>query len=279
MSRITAYIIAYNQAEKIADAVNSVLWADEVLLVDSHSTDGTDRIAAGLGARVVHVPFAGFGALRNAAIDACTGEWVFSLDSDERCTPEARDEMLRIISAPESADAYFVPRRNHFMGRWIRFSGYYPDYRQPQLFRKGALRYRPDMVHETYELLTDRAPGVLTAAIWQVPYVDLAELQNKITRYSSLGADQMQRTGRTAGLWTALGHGGWAFFHQYVIKLGVLDGWAGFVLALSNFEATFYKYAKRAAQTADWVSPASPPLLRQEGAMTSKTGSEQRGAH
>ena len=277
MSRITAYIIAYNQAGKIADAVNSVRWADEVLLVDSHSTDGTDRIAADLGARVIHVPFEGFGKLRNDAINACTGEWIFSLDSDERCTPEARDEMLRTITAPDAADVYFVPRRNHFMGRWIRFSGYYPDYRQPQLFRKGTLRYRPDMVHETYDLLTDRAPGFLKSAIWQVPYTDLSELQNKIARYSTLGADQMQRVGRPAGLWTALGHGLWAFFHQYVIKLGALDGWAGFVLAVSNFEATFYKYAKRAAHTADWAPPGSPPLLRPEAAAAPENLAPQRG--
>ena len=148
MKKISAYVIAYNQESKIEDAVKSVLWADEILLVDSHSEDRTAEIASGLGARVVQVEFKGFGDLRNQAVAACSHEWIFSLDSDERCTPEARDEILQVINSDNAKDAYYMPRRNYFMGRWIRFSGYYPDYRQPQLFRKGALVYRQDEVHE-----------------------------------------------------------------------------------------------------------------------------------
>jgi len=139
MSRITVYIIAYNEAEKIQAAVHSVLWADEIIVVDSHSTDDTVQIAEALGARVVQVEFKGFGDLRNQAIAACSHEWIFSLDSDERCTPEVRDEILEIVQAEKNVDAYYVPRRNFFMGQWIKHSGFYPDYRQPQLFRKGAL--------------------------------------------------------------------------------------------------------------------------------------------
>jgi glycosyltransferase involved in cell wall biosynthesis len=145
--KISAYIIAYNQESKIEDAVKSVLWADEIILVDSHSEDRTADIAADLGARIVQVEFKGFGDLRNQAIASCSHEWIFSLDSDERCTPEARDEILKVINSKDARDAYFMPRRNFFMGRWVKFSGYYPDYRQPQLFRKGALEYRKDEVH------------------------------------------------------------------------------------------------------------------------------------
>ncbi|MEK6202390.1 MAG: glycosyltransferase family 2 protein, partial [Desulfobulbaceae bacterium] len=116
MSRITVYIIAYNEAEKIQAAVHSVLWADEIVVVDSCSTDDTVQIAESLGARVVQVEFKGFGDLRNQAIAACSHEWIFSLDSDERCTPEARDEILEIVHAGQgvgaSTDAYYVPRRN-----------------------------------------------------------------------------------------------------------------------------------------------------------------------
>ncbi|HUF79501.1 MAG TPA: glycosyltransferase family 2 protein, partial [Burkholderiales bacterium] len=154
MPKISAYIVAYNEAAKIEAAVASVLWADEVVVVDSHSTDGTAKIAAKLGARVVQVPFVGFGELRNRAIEACQHEWIFSLDSDERCTAAARDEILDLLQGEPAHDAYLVPRRSYMMGRWIAGSGWYPNYRQPQLFRKGAMRYRPDPVHEGYELLT-----------------------------------------------------------------------------------------------------------------------------
>ncbi|MHC4910782.1 MAG: glycosyltransferase family 2 protein, partial [Planctomycetota bacterium] len=94
---ITAYVIAYNEAEKIEAAVGSVLWADEVIVADSHSKDGTAEKAEAMGARVIQIDFDGFGKLRNTVLDACTGDWIFSLDADERCTPEARDEILRII--------------------------------------------------------------------------------------------------------------------------------------------------------------------------------------
>src|SRR3990172_3558090 len=134
-NKISVYIIAYNQIEKIADAIQSVLWADEIVVIDSHSTDGTTALAEKMGARVVQVPFRGFGDLRNQAIAACQHEWIFSLDTDERCTSAARDEILSIINS-DKHDIYFVPRKNYFMGRWIKYGGWYPDYRQPQLFRQ-----------------------------------------------------------------------------------------------------------------------------------------------
>jgi glycosyltransferase involved in cell wall biosynthesis len=260
MSGISAYIIAYNEAEKIGDAVKSVLWADEVIVADSHSTDGTDRIAESLGARVVQVDFKGFGDLRNQAIAACANEWIFSLDSDERCTPEARDEILSIVAGDPDHDVFFVPRRNFIMGRWIRFSGYYPDYRQPQLFRAGAMRYQLDAVHERYELLTQRKPGYLRQAIWQIPFAGLSEIIQKIDRYTDLGARKLTERGERPGMGRAFGHGLWAFFKQYVLKLGFLDGWAGLVLAFSNLEATFYKYAKHVEAVSGWSLPDLPEM-------------------
>src|SRR5262245_46329729 len=113
MQKISAYILAFNEAEKIADAVASVLWADEILVVDSGSTDRTAEIAESLGARVVQIPFQGFGDLRNRAIAQCQHEWIFSLDSDERCTAEVRDEILAILASTSAHDAYLVPRRNY----------------------------------------------------------------------------------------------------------------------------------------------------------------------
>src|ERR1039458_10228382 len=141
MQKISAYILTYNEAEKIAAAVSSVLWADEVVVNDSFSVDRTAEIATSLGARIVEVPFNGFGGLRNRAIEACKYDWLFSLDADERCTEEVRDEILKLMAGSPAHDIYLVPRRSYMMGRWIRGSGWYPNFRQPPLFRKGSMRY------------------------------------------------------------------------------------------------------------------------------------------
>ena len=193
MRKISVFIIAYNQIDKIAAAINSVLWADEVVLVDSNSTDGTVELATQLGARVVQVPFKGFGDLRNQAMKACQYEWIFSLDSDERCTPEVRDEILAIVASKEATDVYRVPRRNYFMGRWIKHSGWYPDFRQPQLFRAGCLQYGLDVVHENYTCNSEKPIGTLKNAIWQIPFRNLSEMMYKANRYSSLGVDRLSK--------------------------------------------------------------------------------------
>ena len=260
LPRVSAYIIAFNEAEKIGDAIESVLWADEIVVVDSHSSDGTPQIAERLGARVVQVDFEGFGKLRNSALDACRGDWIFSLDSDERCTPEVRDEVLLIIASPDARDVYRVPRRNHFMGRWIRHSGWYPNFRQPQLFRRGAMVYTLEPVHEGYRLLTDKEPGELRQAIWQFPFRNLGEVVHKANRYSTLGAAKVG-AGK-ASMPRALASASWAFLKHYFVKRGLLDGWAGFVIAFAYFEQTFYRYAKRYEQDQAWPVPSQGPVCR-----------------
>jgi glycosyltransferase involved in cell wall biosynthesis len=244
MGKISAYIIAYNQEEKIADALKSVAWADEIILADSFSTDNTAQIAEEYGAKVVQIPFKGFGRLRNDAMAACSNEWIFSLDSDERCTKAAKKEIFDIINAPDSLDAYYVPRRNYFMGKWIKHSGFYPDYRQPQLFRKNTLVFKDDAVHERYEIISEKPDGYFKSFINQIPYKDLEELLDKANRYSTLGAQKLAEANKTTGMFKALSHGMWAAFTLYVLKRGFLDGWPGFIIALGNFEGTFYKYAK-----------------------------------
>ncbi len=260
MTNISVYIIAYNESEKISAAVNSVLWADEIVVADSHSQDDTAKIAAEMGARVVQIDFNGFGELRNRAMDACSHDWIFSLDADERCTPEAKDEILKTITDPQAVDAYYVPRRNYFMGRWIKHSGFYPDYRQPQLFRKGTLVFKNDPVHEEYSIVSNHPAGYLKQPIWQFPYKNLEEVAHKANKYSTLGAEKLTRKGRQATMTTALMRGLWSFFHMYILKKGILDGWPGFVIALGNFEGTFYKYAKLHELQSNWHPPASPPL-------------------
>lgn len=254
--RLSVYVIAYNEADKIEAALRSVAWADEIVVADSRSTDATAEIARRYTERVIQVPFAGFGKLRNDVLAQLTGDWVFSLDADERCTPAAAEEIRRTIADPNAADAYLVPRRNFFFGRWIRHSGWYPDYRQPQLFRRGKLRYTEDAVHETYVL--DGRLGKLQEPIAQVPFRDLAQVLHKMQRYSTLGVERLASRGKRPSMAAALAHGAAAFLRHYVLRAGFLDGWAGFVIALSNFEGTFYRYAKYHERVAGLA--AEPPL-------------------
>jgi glycosyltransferase involved in cell wall biosynthesis len=255
MSKLSVYIIGYNEERKIGEAIRSVIdWADEVIVADSFSTDGTVSLSEQLGARVIQIPFEGFGKLRNQAISHCRYPWIFSLDADERCTPEARDEILEIAKAdrPDGPVAYLVPRKNFFMGQWIRHSGWYPDYRQPQLFKKGALRYTELSVHETFE--TNGAVGKLKHAILQFPFENLHQMLFKANRYSSLGAERLKDK-KKGSITRALVHGGAAFIQTYFIKLGLLDGRAGFTIAVYNFTYIYFKYAKLTELQQGWRGP------------------------
>jgi glycosyltransferase involved in cell wall biosynthesis len=268
MQTISAYIIAFNEAEKLKAAAESVLWADEIVVIDSHSTDGTAEIATALGARVVQVPFKGFGDLRNQAIAACRCDWIFSLDADERCTKPVRDEIFGLLAGAPPCDVYRVPRRSFMMGRWIRGSGWYPNFRQPQLFRSGSMRYTLEPVHEGYEVLSQKPIGTLQNAIWQFPFRNFKEVLDKANRYSSLGAPKL--AGKRVSMAAALGHGLWSFLKHYIFKRGFIDGWAGFAIAFGNFEGTYYRYAKRYEEAQNWSPPPSEPL-RRDAAAASQT--------
>ena len=240
---VSVFILSRNEEPKIGPALESVSWAAEVVVIDSFSTDRTVEIATARGARVVQVEFRRFGELRQAGIEHTTQPWIFSLDADERCTPEARDEILRIVADAASADAYLVPRRNILLGREIRHSGWFPDYRQPQLFRRGRMTYSAsDEVHEGWEL--DGRLGRMRSPIVQIPYRTLSEAIAKMDRYTTLGVAKQERLGAQAGYAQAYFRASWAFFRAYVLQLGFLDGGPGLVIAVLRFENSFYKHAK-----------------------------------
>jgi len=261
--KISVYIIAYNEVEKIRDCINSVLWADEIVVADSNSTDGTTEIAMELGAKVIQIDFKGYGDLRNKAISHCSGEWILSLDSDERCTEQVRDEIIELIKdAP--LDVYRIPRKNFFMGRWIKHSGWFPNYRQPQLFRRGKMSYDLKPVHEGFINHSGKEIGFIKNIIWQIPFKDIEEVINKANRYSTLGVKKLQDKGKTGGVFKAFLHGFWAFLKHYVFKLGFLDGGPGLVIAVGNFEGTFYRYIKLTEQQSNWDSPITKPIYKRK---------------
>jgi glycosyltransferase involved in cell wall biosynthesis len=257
--KISVYILAFNEAEKIRDCINTVLWADEIVVADSNSTDGTTEIAKELGAKVYQIAFHGYGDLRNKAISHCNGDWIFSLDADERCTEKVRDEIL-LLMKNATLDIYRIPRRNFFMGRWIKYSGWYPNYRQPQLFKNGKMSYDLKPVHEGFISHSSKKIGVIKNFIWQFPFKNTEEVIYKANRYSTLGVKKLLAKGKTGGVFKAFLHGFWAFNKHYILKLGFLDGGPGFVIAVGNFEGTFYRYIKLTEQQSNWKVPNTKPI-------------------
>ena len=243
MSKISVYVIAYNDEPNMRACLDSVAgWADELIVVDSHSTDGTTKIAHEYTDKVFQHEFRGFGRLRNEAVEHATHDWVFSLDTDERASPELRDEIRNVIASPDAADAYFVPRQNYFLGRWIRHCGWYPDYRQPQLFRRGRLRYREEAVHEGFE--TQRRPGYLSGHVVQYPFRDIDHYLMKMDRYTELMATRMAGEGRRFRPHQLVSHPLSTFAKMYVARRGFLDGMPGLILSGLYAYYTFIKYAK-----------------------------------
>ncbi len=242
MSKFSIYVIAYNDEPNMRACLESVKWADELIVVDSHSTDKTAAISREFTDKVYQVDFGGFGSLRNKAVSFCTHEWVFSLDSDERMTPELREEIQQLLDRGPEADAYFVPRKNYFLGRWIQHCGWYPDYRQPQLFRKSRFRYREEVVHESFDC--DGTVGYLTKPALQIPFRDIDQFLSKHDRYSDLMARRMKEQGRRFRPHQLLTHPVATFAKMYLQRRGFLDGMPGLILSGLYAYYTFVKYAK-----------------------------------
>jgi len=238
---VSLFIIAYNEADNLRALLPSVSWADEVLVVDSFSTDATAAICAQFGVRRVDVKFEGFGKLRNAALALLKHAWVVSIDADERSTPEFAAEVRRTLAAPQHA-AYFVPRQNTFLGKPVRYCGMYPDYRQPQVFDRRRFKYREDLVHEGFDC--DGSIGYFKNFIWQHPWPSLAVVLAKTDRYTTLTARRYFEAGRRAGFrHLALNPLG-AFLKKYVAQQGFRDGVVGFMVSALHSYYTFLKYAK-----------------------------------
>jgi glycosyltransferase involved in cell wall biosynthesis len=242
VSKLSAYVLTFNEEEKIRDALASIAWADEIVVLDSHSTDRTLSICQEFTDKVYQCDFEGFGKLRNRALELVTHDWVFSLDADERATEELAEEVRNELARGPRAEAFFVPRKNLFLSRWIRYGGWYPDYRQPQLFNKHHFRYRDELVHEGFDL--DGRVGYLHGHVLQVPFRDLGQFLRKMSRYSSLMAEQMVRRGRHFHVHQLVTHPLFTFFKMYAFRRGFLDGMPGFILALLYAYYSFVKYAK-----------------------------------
>lgn len=239
---LSVVIITKNEEASIRRCLESVKWADEVIVLDSGSTDRTVELSQELGARVsVTADWPGFGPQKNRALGSATSDWVLSLDADEWVTAELRDEIQNVISRADGNVAFRVPRLSSFCGRFMRYSGWWPDY-ITRLFRRGAARFSDDVVHE--RVIVEGKTGTLREPIMHETFVDLDELLQKMNNYSSLAAQEMRHGGRKAGLAGAVLRGLWAFIRTYFFRGGFLDGREGFMLAVATAEGTYYRYAK-----------------------------------
>lgn len=240
---LSAIVITRNESANISDCLLSLDFADEVVVLDNASTDDTAVVARKLGANVTETKdWPGFGIQKNRALALATGDWILSIDADERITPELRAEILTVMSSPSAKDVYGFPRLSSYCGQYMMHSGWNPDF-VVRLFRRGAAQFSEDLVHE--KLLAKGPIAKLRSPLLHLSFPDFETVLEKINRYSTAGALGMSKRGKTASLWGAIGHGAWAFFRTYVIRRGFLDGQMGLALAISNAEGTYYRYAKR----------------------------------
>lgn len=252
MPRLSVILITKNESANMRACLESVRWADEIVVVDAGSSDDTVSICREFTPHVfVQADWLGFGVQKNRALDRATGDWVLSLDADERVTSELRAQ-LEGAMAEQRYDGFCVPRLSQFCGKFIRHSGWYPDY-VLRLFRRGKARFSNDLVHET--VILDGKAGKLDSPLLHYSYMTEADVRRKVEHYSTSAAQQMFARGKKTTLLGALLRGGWAFLRTYCLRLGFLDGRAGFGIARMNAQTTYLKYAKLKK-----LRSAQPPL-------------------
>jgi len=236
--KLSVIIITKNEAANIRDCLASVAFADEIVLVDSGSTDDTVAIARALGAQVFEfADWPGFGAQKNRALHFASHAWVLSIDADERVTPALQAELLAAMHG--EFDGYFVPRLSQFCGTFIHHCGWYPDY-VLRLFKKSCARFSDDVVHEHVELQGRSAR--LRNDLLHYTYLNKADVERKTLQYAQAGAEKSFAHGKRATALDAYLRSGWAFIRTYVLRAGVLDGTAGYQVARMNAQTTYLKY-------------------------------------
>lgn len=240
---LSVTLITHNEGANIVDCLKSVAFADEWVVVDSGSTDNTRELAESLGARVVRSDgWPGFGPQKNKALALATGDWVLSLDADERVSPELAARIQAVVAGQGGAALGFeLSRLSRFCGQWMHHGDWYPD-RVLRLFRRDSGRFTDDQVHE--RVVVDGPTARLQGHLLHETMPSLDDAIDKMNRYSRGRAIDKVRGGKRGGLGAALSHGVWAFLRSYVMRRGFLDGKLGFVLAMYIAEGTYYRYLK-----------------------------------
>jgi len=240
MNKLSVVIISKNESINIYNCVKSASFAEEVLVLDSGSDDDTVKLAKKAGARVISSKWLGYGAQKNLAIKLAKGEWIFSLDADERINTNLAFEIISATKKNQDL-VYEISRKSLFVSKFMAYSGWRPDFTK-RLFKKGSGAFQEKSVHEHF--ITNFKVGRLKESLIHYSYRDFETVLKKINTYSSCGANDYHKAKIKGSLLKAILHGLWAFFKTYFIKFGFLDGAEGFMLAFANAEYSYYKYLK-----------------------------------
>ncbi len=243
MPTLSVILITRNEESNLDDCLASLEGiAQQIVVVDSNSTDRTLEIASKHGALMAYpTDWPGFGPQKNRALDLATCDWVLSLDADERLTPALKSEILTAIHHSAHVDCFAIPRLSWYCGRFIRHSGWNPDY-VDRLFKRGTARFSDDLVHE--RLIPKGAVAKLENPMLHYSFMNYEQVLDKLNRYSTASAEQAFAKGKTSNPLKAVLHGMWAFVRTYILRAGFLDGPQGFALAISNGQGTYYRYMK-----------------------------------
>jgi glycosyltransferase involved in cell wall biosynthesis len=238
---LSATVITFNEERNIAGALERLRFADEIVVVDSGSTDATVEICRRFTDRVFHRDWTGFVDQKNYAVERAAHDWILSIDADERPTPALAAEIGRLREAGFDRPGYRIPRVAHFMGRWIRHGDWYPDY-QLRLFDRRRGRWQGGRVHESVRV--DAPAGVLRGEIEHYTYRSLSDYLRRLEIYSTLAAADYRARGRRASPLRLAADPPLAFLKNYVLKRGFLDGVPGLMVAVMAGVSVFFKYAK-----------------------------------
>jgi glycosyltransferase involved in cell wall biosynthesis len=241
MARLSVAVVVLNEEERLRACLESVVWADELVVVDAGSSDKTVAIAREFTDRVLFRAWDGYGAQKNFALGQCREDWVLSLDADERVSDTLREEIQTILRGGVGEVGFYLPRRNMFQGRWVRHGGLYPDW-QLRLFRSGRGAFVERAVHESVRV--DGPTGRLRAPLVHESYRSIGDAVARLNRYSDLAASELARAGRGGSLVDLLVRPVWRFVSMYLLRAGFLDGWRGLVLAGLHAHYVFLRAAK-----------------------------------
>ena len=239
--KVTVTVITRDESAHIAAALQSVSWADEIIVVDSGSTDGTVAIATPLATRVEVRDWSGYSAQKNYAAGLASNDWILSIDADERVTPELAAEIRSVLATTPAARGYRIPRVAWYLGRWIRSTDWYPDY-QLRLYDRRAGTWNGRRVHESIDL--QGVPGLLRNELQHYAYRDLSHHLATIDRYTTLAAEEWLAGGRTTNGLELFFHPRFAFIRNYLLRGGIKDGAAGLLVSTLNSYYVFLKLAK-----------------------------------
>lgn len=239
--QLSVVLLVKNEADNLPRALKSVAFADEIIVADTGSTDDTVQVARGLGAKVVLCAWSGFGPTKAQALTHAAGMWVLSLDADEEVTSELAGEIRGVINrAGQGHVAFRLNRQSNFLGRWMRHSGWYPDF-VTRLYRRGQARMSDNIVHE--KIVADGSVGILSGLLLHHTDPTIDHYLDKMKLYTRLSAEELFVTGRRCRWWDLVMRPPFMLLKTYVFKCGFLDGWQGFVLAVFSAVHVFGKYA------------------------------------